>query len=72
MEIPEDQLQEFFISSDNLRYLEVWNFEVSILSSTSRISLTCLKDPTRNICRDGFLDGSNLTTWLRRQVMSSP
>ena len=32
MEKPEDQFQEFFISSDNLRYLEVWNFEASILS----------------------------------------
>jgi hypothetical protein len=32
MEKPEDQFHEFFSSSDNLRYLEVWNFEVSILN----------------------------------------
>lgn len=27
-----DQYQEFFASSDNLRYLEIWNFRVSNLT----------------------------------------
>ncbi|OCL08972.1 hypothetical protein AOQ84DRAFT_405628 [Glonium stellatum] len=46
-----NEFKELFSTSDNLRYLELWNF----------------KDPMRDISGEGYIDRDNLAAWLRIQ-----
>jgi hypothetical protein len=61
--------KECFSSSDNLRFLELWNFQVRKLVQPIFYLSNSLKDPRRNVCRDRFIDGVSPTAWLLPQVV---
>ena len=63
-----DQYQQWFSSSDDLRYLEIWNFQASISWSPFQRPSNSFKAAARDICAQGSLRDSEVSSWLHFEV----